>query len=179
VRRSFPADGDEVQCTVCSFRETGKVPLRFGEMSIKIVSTPAGYFFNRQERHMSERIKWIDCEGFTIMSVDYSDLPEEEYLDTMEEAIQLLRAFQGLPSESPMLVMDQAINTHTTERVVDRFREILTVLGEFNGHAYAVVGSKDIIKRLAKVSASNIYFTGTEQDARNWLVKQAKRLVKK
>jgi len=179
VRRPSPIDRDRVQRKVFGFQGTGEMPLRFEEMSIKIGSTPAGYFFNRQERHMSERIRWIDCEGFTIMSVDYSDLPEEEYLDTMEEAIQLLRAFQGLPSESPMLVMDQAINTHTTERIMDRFREILTVLGEFNGHAYAVVGSKDIIKRLARVPASNIYFTRTEQDARNWLVRQAKRLVKK
>jgi len=128
---------------------------------------------------MYDRIKWIDCEGFTILSVDYSDLPEEEYLDTMEEAIQLLKAFQGEPSESTMLVMANVINTQTTNNIFDMFQAVLAVVEKFRGYAYAVVGEPAILKPLARVPSSSIYLTGTEHDARNWLVRQAKRLARR
>ena len=127
---------------------------------------------------MYDRIKWIDCEGFTILSVDYSDLPEEEYLDTMEEAIQLLNAFQGEPSDSTMLVMTNVINTHTTNNILDRFHAVIDVMVKFKGYAYAVVGEPATLKPLARVPSSCIYLTGTEHDARNWLVRQAKRLAR-
>jgi len=127
---------------------------------------------------MYDRIKWIDCEGFTILSVDYSDLPEEEYLDTMEEAIKLLNAFQGEPSDSTMLVMTNVINTHTTNNILDRFQAVLAVVERFRGYAYAVVGEPANLKPLARVPSSYIYLTSTEHDARNWLVRQAKRLAR-
>jgi hypothetical protein len=125
---------------------------------------------------MSERIRWIDCEGFTILSIDYSDLPEDEYLNTMDEVIQFLYALQGASSDSPMLILANVTNTNSTNRIVDKLREVSTVAGGFPRHAHAVVGGKGPIGLLARVSRSNMYFTHTEPDARNWLVKQAKRL---
>ncbi len=124
---------------------------------------------------MTERIRWTDCEGCTILYVDYSDLPEEAYLDTIEEAAQLLRALQGVPSDSPMLVMANVVSTRTTVRIADKFKEITTVMGGFKGHAHAVVGERRALTPLAAVPRPDMYLTGTEQDARNWLVKQAKR----
>jgi len=125
---------------------------------------------------MSERIRWIDCEGFTILSIDYSDLPEDEYLKTMDEVIQLLRALQGDSSDSPMLIVANVTNTTSTNRIVEKLRAVSTVAGRFQRHAHAVVGGKGPISLLARVSRSNMYFTHTEPDARNWLVRQAKRL---
>lgn len=125
---------------------------------------------------MSERIRWIDCEGFTILSVDYSDLPEDEYLETMDEVVQLLRVLQGASSDSPMLILANVTNTTSTNRIVEKLREVSTVAGRFQRHAHAVVGGKGPIGLLARVSRSNMYFTHTEPDARNWLVRQAKHL---
>ena len=127
---------------------------------------------------MSERIKWIECEGYTIMSIDYSDLPEDEHVDTMGEVIQLLQAFQGAPSESSMLVMANVINTQITNRTIGKVRETCNVIGRFNKYAYAIVGEKGTLKQLIKIFTPSIYFTSTEQDARNWLVRQAKYLEK-
>jgi len=127
---------------------------------------------------MMERIRWTDCEGFTILYVDYSDLPEEAYLDTIEEAAQLLRALQGVPSDSPMLVMTNVVSTRTTGRIADKFREITAVLEGFKGHAHAVVGEQRALKPFAAVPRPGMYLTGTEQDARNWLLKQAKQYAR-
>ncbi len=125
---------------------------------------------------MSERIKWIECEGFDIMSVDYSDLPEDEYIDVAEEAIQLLRALQGVPSDSTMLVIANIINTQATSTVVDKIRKTLAAVDGFRTHAYALVAERGILKQFAKVDLPGAYLTSSEQDARNWLLKQAKRL---
>ncbi len=128
---------------------------------------------------MTERIKWTDCEGFTILHVDYSDLPEEAYLDTMEEAAQLLRALQGVPSDSPILVMANVINTRTTDNIADKFREVSTVMEQFKGYAHAVVGEPRALKPFARILRPGMYLTGTEQDARNWLLRQARRHTKR
>lgn len=112
------------------------------------------------------------------MSIDYSDLPEDEHLDTMGEVIQLLQAFQGTPSESAMLVMANVINTQITNRIIGKVRETYNVIGRFKKYAYAIVGEKGTLKQLTKIFTPNIYFTSTEQDARNWLVRQAKHLDK-
>jgi hypothetical protein len=110
------------------------------------------------------------------MSVDYSDLPEDEYIDVAEEVIQLLRALQGVPSDSTMLVIANIINTQATSTIVDKIRETLAAVDGFRTHAYALVGERGILKQLARVDLPGAYLTGSEQDARNWLLKQAKRL---
>ena len=125
---------------------------------------------------MSERIKWIGCEGFVIMSVDYSDLPEDEYVNVVDEVIQLLKALQGVPSDSTMLVMANIINTRVTSKIVDKVRETLAVVDGFKTHAYALVGERGVLKQLARVDLPGAYLTGSEHEARNWLLKQAKLL---
>jgi len=110
------------------------------------------------------------------MSVDYSDLPEDEFIDVVEEVIQLLRALQGVPSDSTMLVLANIINTQATNTIVDKIRETLAAVDGFRTHAYALVGERGVLKQLARVDLPGAYLTGSEQDARNWLLKQAKRL---
>ncbi len=78
-----------------------------------------------------------------------------------------------------MLVLANVINTYSTDNIADKFREISTVVDGFRGFAYAVVGKRGALKPLIKISASCMYFTATEHDARNWLVKQAKQQARK
>ena len=98
---------------------------------------------------MSDRIKWTDCDGFTILSVDYSDLPEAEYLEAMEEVEQVLQAFQGEPSDSAMLIMANVTNTRATKKIRHGGKEISAALDGFKGHAYAVIGVTGVMKLLA------------------------------
>jgi hypothetical protein len=127
---------------------------------------------------MSERIKWTDYDGFIILSVDYSDLPESEYLETMEEVEQLLKALQGEPSDSAMLIMANVTNTRATKKIRNRGKEVSAVLDAFKGHAYAVIGVTGVARLLARKFTSGIYFAHTEHDARRWLVAQAKQIAK-
>lgn len=128
---------------------------------------------------MSDRIKWTDCDGFTILSVDYSDLPEAEYLEAMEEVEQLLQAFQGEPSDSAMLIMANATNTRATKKIRHRGKEISAALDGFKGRAYAVIGVTGVSRLLARTFTSGIYFAYAEHDAKRWLVAQAKQLAQK
>jgi len=127
---------------------------------------------------MSDRIKWLDYDGFTILSVDYSDLPEEEYLEAMEEVAQLLQAFQGAPSDSTMLIMANVTNTRATKKIRQRGKEISAALDGFKGHAYAVVGVTGVSRLLARKFTPGIYFAHAEHDAKRWLVAQAKQQAK-
>jgi hypothetical protein len=127
---------------------------------------------------MSERIRLIECEGYTILSVDYSDLPEGEYLDAIDEVTDLLVALQRGSASSPMLLMANVVSTQTTGDIMNRLRRMSAALDGFRRYAYAVVGERAALKALAKAPPPGAHLSRTEQEARSWLLREARRLEK-
>jgi hypothetical protein len=125
---------------------------------------------------MSERVKWITHDGRRILSANYSGLREDEYIKTMEEVKQIL---QKEPSNNIVLVMANVSDTHATGKVRDKGKEVAEAMDRFKGQAYAVIGVSGIMKVIAKTFVRSMYFANSEEDAKDYLVKQAQQLSQK
>ncbi len=125
---------------------------------------------------MSERIKWIDHEGFRILSADYSGLPEAEYMNAMDEVKNLL---ESEPSDSIVLIMANVTNTKASGKIRNKGKEVSAAMDRFKGQANAVVGVTGVMKILAKTFVRSMYFAKSEDDAKGWLVTQANQPAQK
>ncbi len=124
---------------------------------------------------MSDRVKWIEHKGVRILSADYSGLPEDQYCSTMDEVTAILR---NEPTDSVVLVMANVSNTHASNKVRDKGKEVSDAMNRFKATAYAVVGVTGLMKVIAKTFTSGMYFASSEEDAKEYLVKQAQSLSK-
>jgi hypothetical protein len=125
---------------------------------------------------MSERVQWLNHNGYRILSADYSGLYEADYLKTMETVKQLLLKE---PPNSIVLVMANVTNTHASGKVRDKGKEVAEAMGKFKGQAYAVIGVTGIMKVIAKTFVRSMYFANSEEDAKAHLVEEAKQIANK
>jgi 2',3'-cyclic-nucleotide 2'-phosphodiesterase (5'-nucleotidase family) len=121
---------------------------------------------------MGDRVKWITHKGVKMIYADYSGLPEAEYCSTMDEVTALLRSES---SDSLALVMANVSNTHASNKVRDKGKEVAEAMDRFKGSAYAVVGVTGIMKVVAKTFVRSIHFADNEEAAKDYLVKQSQQ----
>ncbi len=124
---------------------------------------------------MSDRVKWIDYKGYQISYRDFSGLAGQAYMLAMDDAIEQLN---GLESGSLLLTLTDVTNTHTTKELTGKQKELQAACNRFIP-IYSVVGVTGIMKILAKAFKASFFFANSMEEAKDYLVEQAKNAEQK
>jgi len=119
---------------------------------------------------MGKRVSWIEHKGARILYVDYSGLPEKEFIQTIEEfKNELLKQAPG-----SVVTLSNTANTYITEAVKEKFKELAErTRGISKGTAgIGVSGFKKVLASLVK---RDMYFADSLEEAKDWLAEQAKK----
>ncbi len=122
---------------------------------------------------MKDRIQWVDHMGCQILSADYSRLSEQDYIQTMEEVKDEL---DKLPPDQAVYIMANVTGTKPSMKVRDKGKQVSEAMNRFKGQANAVVGITGVMKVLAKTFTSGMYYAKDEDDAKDWLVAESKKI---
>ncbi len=116
---------------------------------------------------MERRYEWVMHKGEKVLLADYSDLSEEEYIQTIDRTKrEILRE----PDNS--VLRCTCINSgHVTEAIKKKTKEHKEKTKE-NVKAVAAVGLTGIKKALVMLIYRDIYLAKSVEDAKEWLVAQ-------
>ncbi len=116
---------------------------------------------------MEKRYEWITYEGKKILLANYSDLSEEEYIQTID---QIEKEILREPDNS--VLRCTCINSgHVTETIKKKTKEHKEKTKE-KVKAVAAVGLTGIKKALVMLIYRDIYLAKSVEDAKEWLVAQ-------
>ncbi len=117
--------------------------------------------------NLEERVKWIEYEGKKILMVDCRDLKEDDYLNAINKYDEMMYE-RG--KDKILSIMD-CTNTVTSDKIRDRGKE----LEEKNKNLplfVSVVGMSGIQRIIANAIKRNMFFAGTIEEAKEWLINQ-------
>ncbi|MBN1410975.1 MAG: hypothetical protein JW969_09020 [Spirochaetales bacterium] len=119
---------------------------------------------------MNERIKIIQRGGFRVISVDLSNLNEDEILQMQTKMLELsLR-------ERVKYFLINIKNTHTTEKIKNGSIEIVKKIeAELGKSETVLLGLTGIQKLIANLISKDIYFAKDEEDGMRWLSEKSKK----
>ncbi len=125
---------------------------------------------------MSERVKWIKHKNENILITDYSNLPENEYIQELDETIKTLNeaVSQGA---SYFLVLTDVSNTLTTDKVTKKARECTQIYKTVKA-VNAILGVTGFKKVIANMMVSHMRIFENESEAKDWLVSESLKLKK-
>ena len=124
---------------------------------------------------ISDRVKWIEHKGHKIFFNDYSGLDEASYLAAIDES---LRKISEIDPGTVILFLDDVTGTFTTSKIKAKFREIEHEMAKYK-YVIAVVGVSGMMKIIARAFMWDMYFAKDREDAKEWLIKQAKKIEAK
>ena len=116
---------------------------------------------------MDKRWEWITHKNKKIIYVDYTDLSEEEYFQTVDQAEKEILA----QPDNSVLRMSCIHSGHMTEKIKERAKDHKRKV-KHKVKAIAAVGLTGIKKTLVRLLYRDIYFADTIEEAKAWLVKQ-------
>jgi hypothetical protein len=145
-------------------------PMQFGQQDGRMESTNGGHRKKTlEEVEMSDRVSWIEHEGTKILYADYSDMSEEECIQTVEEfKNKLLEQTPGT-----VVTLTNMTNTVVTNRVSDKFKRMREQTQGIS-KAAATVGVTGFKKAIAVLIRNDLYYADSLEEAKKWLAEQAK-----
>ena len=123
----------------------------------------------KDNKHMHERLKWLDHNGKKILYNDYRNLAGDEMLTPIGEVSGEVAAL----GEKDLLLLVDFRNSFANKANVEALREA----GERNKHLYkktAVLGitgiKKGFLEMVNRLTNIGVKPFDSEEDAKNWLV---------
>ncbi len=119
---------------------------------------------------MSDRIKWIDHKSHKILYSDYSGLCGEEMIPEIAAAEKKILN----SGNNEVLVVNDFSGSFMNKPGKERGNELMRNAEARGMKVYvACVGISGIQRILVQVVVRDVYFAKNEEDAKDWLVRQA------
>ncbi|MBN2532945.1 MAG: hypothetical protein JXB88_08640 [Spirochaetales bacterium] len=117
---------------------------------------------------MSDRIQWLEHKGKRILYVDYSGLfAGPEYLELIGEMEKEILKYMNKPGS--IYTITNVAGSHVNDEVKKRFDAMVrNTMGI--SKARAIVGIMGIQKLIARAIKKDVYFAGSIEEAKDWLV---------
>ena len=118
---------------------------------------------------MGKYVNWITYKNKRILTVDLARQGEAEIIAGMEEMKQELFKDRSAP-----LVLIDITGIDMTTAVINKAKELTAVTKEagLEDGPNVIVGLTGLQKAVAQLFARNVHFSGSVEEAREWLVKQ-------
>ncbi len=117
---------------------------------------------------MNERIKWLDHNGHKILFVDYNNLKGEEYVNLIGEHDEIIIASGKTELLTMMNFTDSKMNNETKARATELISNAKKANISLKIAAFGIYG---VQKLFANAVVRDIYFAGSEEKAKDWLIK--------
>lgn len=122
---------------------------------------------------MRPRVQWIEHHGQPILSSNYADLKEEEYLQAMDET---QRELLSRPAGSTVLTVTDVSHGSSSRAVIVKGNEMAAATKAAGITTIdAVIGIGRLQRPIAQAVRREIHLTGSLEDAKNWLAGQVKK----
>jgi hypothetical protein len=118
---------------------------------------------------MGKYVQWTTHKGKRLLFLNAKGLREAEYIVAMEEMRQAL-----LKERDGTLVLVDATGTEMTTQTTNRAKEIAaaTKAKGIPDRPSVVVGLTGLQRAVAQLFGRGIHFSGTIEEAKDWLVKE-------
>ena len=125
---------------------------------------------------MGDRVRWIEHKGLRILYEEYSNLPEDDLVKTIQEAESAAIA----SGDKDVFIITMMADIRMTDKVREVGQEFVdnTKANGITIHV-AILGLSKIQRMLANVIKRDMYFAKNEEDAKEWLVKHAEKIKAK
>jgi hypothetical protein len=121
---------------------------------------------------MPPRVQWIEHRGQLILHSNYAGLREDEYLHAMDET---QRELLSRPAGSTVLTLTDVSHGRSSRAIIAKASEMAAATRAAGITTIdAVVGVGRLQRPIAQAVRRDIHFAGSLEDAKRWLVGQAK-----
>jgi hypothetical protein len=122
---------------------------------------------------MPPRVQWIEHQGQPILYSNYAGLGEAEYLQAMDET---QRQMLSRPAGTRVLTVTDVSHSHSSRAIITKGNEMAAATRAAGiVTTDAVIGIGRLQRPIAQAVRRDIHFAGSLDDAKNWLVAQAKK----
>ena len=122
---------------------------------------------------MPPRVQWIEHQGQPILYSNYAGLGEAEYLQAMDET---QRQMLSRPAGSRVLTVTDVSHSHSSRAIITKGNEMAAATRAAGiATTDAVIGIGRLQRPIAQAVRREIHFAGSLDDAKSWLVAQAKK----
>ena len=122
---------------------------------------------------MSDRIKWIEHKGLKILLIDYTDLPENEFVNEIQNTERAMLECV----DKVIYVIAKMVNVRMTDVAKEAGQTAVeNVKARGINIQPTMVGLSKLQRIIANAVIKDVYFAKDEEDAKEWLVKQAEKV---
>ena len=121
---------------------------------------------------MSDRVRWIEHQGLKILLEDFTALPEAEFVKAIQEAEKVMLE----SGDKVIYVLSKMIDVRMTD-VTKQTGQALVDNTKAKGITLhtTMLGLSKLQRIIANAVVRDVYFGKTEEDAKEWLLKQAEK----
>ncbi len=122
---------------------------------------------------MGDRIRWIEHQGLKILVEEFTNLPEAEFVKAIQEAEKAMLE-SGDKNIFVLAKMEGVRMTDITKEAGQSLVDNTKAQG-ITVHS-AMLGLSSLQRIIANAVKRDMYFGKTDDDAKDWLLKQAEKL---